>query len=288
MQTCLKKIKTIKKLATFIATPLLLFLVDATPGNAFTLSFDGTPSLISGADLQPGAQYEYTSIATDPVSGITIDAVVTLDGLQNNAILGSPFDNTSVFDDNIQPQLTVPGGTVFGPLTITDAPTAEFSVDFFNAANGNNLALSGFTAQANDVDGDGGIIQEGVRFFGADTLAVGSGITQSSGTNARGAFLQGQSSSTNANPGIGAEPTNLVIGGFNSDVETFQFDYFFTADASAPSSTAVPRLNSLLLEATSVTEVPFGFSPALGLFLSGLGISFHQFGKKRKNFEIEK
>ena len=286
MQNYLTKITTIKGIATFIATPLFLFLVDATPGNAFTLSFDGTPSLISGADLQPGAQYEYTNIATDPTSGITIDAVVTIDGLQNNAILGSPFDNTVVFDDNIQPQLTVPGGTVFGPLTLADAPTIEFSVDFFNTANGSNLALSGFTAQANDVDGDGGIIQEGVRFFGADTLAVGSGITQSSGTNARGAFLQGQSSSTNANPGIGAEPTNLVIGGFNSDVETFQFDYFFTADASAPSSTAVPRLNSLLLEATSVTEVPFGFSPALGLFLSGLGISFHQFGKKRKNFEI--
>ena len=286
MEICLTKIAKNEKVASFVATPLLLFLVTAAPATAFDLTFSGAPSLISGNDLQAGAQYEYSNVGV--INGLTIDAVVTLDGLQNNAILAAPFDNTAVFDNNIQPQLTVPGGTVFGPITLANAPTAEFSVTFTSATSGNPIELSGFTAQANDVDGDGGIIQEGVRFYGADSLAVGSGITTSSGTNARGAFEQGQSSSTNANPGIGEEPTNLVVGNYTGGVSTFQFDYFFTADSSAPSSTAVPRLNSLLLEATSATEVPFEFSPALGLIITGLGIGFHQFGKKRKNLEIEK
>lgn len=201
----------------------------------------------------------------------------------------TPFDETVFgFDNNIQPRLTREGG-VPGALSAAVAPTVEFSVNFTNAANGNDLLLEGFVAQANDVDGDNNVIQEGVRFYGADTIDVGSAVTSSSGTNARGAFLQGESSSTNANNGIGAEASNLAIANYNSGVTTFDFDYFFTTTGSvSSSSTALPRLNSLFLQTTSVTEVPFEFSPALGLVITGLGIGFHQFGKKRKNLKIEK
>ena len=199
--------------------------------------------------------------------------------------MATPFDETNFgFDNNIQPRLTREGG-VTEALPAAVAPTVEFSVNFTNAANGNDLRLDGFVAQANDVDGDNSVIQEGVRFYGADTIDVGSGVTSSSGTNARGAFLQGESSSTNANPGIGSEASNLAIATYNSGVTTFDFDYFFT---STGSSAAVPRLNSLFLQTTSVTEVPFEFSPALGLIITGLGIGFHQFGKKRKDLKLEK
>ena len=282
-----------KALLNCLSIPSLFFLSSTLPAQAFTLDFSGG-TLVNGTDLQQGAQYEFTDIAAGNFSAFQVDALVTIVGLQNDAIL-TPFTTTSPaftsnsgFDgdnfgiaSNFQPQLTVASGDTTA-TTLETAPTVEFSITFSNPTN--DLLALNLAAQANDVDGDDGVIQEGIRFFDADNLVVGSGITDSSGTSARGDFLQGVSSSTNANPGIGDEASNLVVASFNDPLREFQFDYFFTSTGAGG---ALPRLNSLEISASGFivdpgVAVPFEFSPAVGLGLVGLGIGCHQVAKRKR------
>ncbi len=283
-----------KALLNCLSIPSLFFLSSTLPAQAFTLDFSGG-TLVNGIDLQQGAQYEFTDIAAGNFSAFQVDALVTIVGLQNDAELtafvtgGNGFDEDSIgFASNFQPQLTVASGDTTA-TTLETAPLIEFSITFSNSTN--DLLALNLSAQANDVDGDGtdpvndpGIIQEGIRFFDADNLVVGSGISQSAGTSDRGDFLQGISSNTNANPGIGEEASNLVVASFNNPLREFQFDYFFTSTGAGG---ALPRLNSLEIGASGFivdpgTSVPFEFSPALGLGLVGLGIGCHQVAKRKR------
>ena len=99
--------KILSLLLSLLAVPPVVLLVIIAPSQAFTLDFSSNPTLTNGSDLQVGAEYTYSGVATD--NGITIDAVLTIDGLQNSASLTNIDVNDGPgFTENIQPQLDGP------------------------------------------------------------------------------------------------------------------------------------------------------------------------------------
>lgn len=256
-----------KKIFLFLIASPVALLVNISPSKAFVVDFSSNPTLTSGTALTAGAEYTYSGVATD--NGITIDAILTIDGLQNSASLVNVDVNDQGFSENLQPQLSGPDQAT----TLGNEPRAEFTLTFLNQADSNPVLLDGLTVQAFDVDGDGNVIQEGVRFYDAETATGGSAISMTTGSNSRGSYDQGLSSSVNTNPGIGNEPSNLVSSTYADGSNSFQFDYLYSSSGTGG---ALPRFNSLYLEAASATAVPFKFSPTLGLVVSIIGISGYQ------------
>ena len=267
--------KNLQKIAFLTAIPTIL-IMSIAPSQAFQLNFDPTPNVTSGTNLTAGATYKYPGVATS--NGITIDAVLKIDALVNSATLSNPnnsIDRTDQgFTQNVQPSLNGPTAATTSGLE----PRAAFSVSFLNQTSGNPIGLNGLTAIAQDVDGDGQITREGVRFYGANTVTTGTSLTRTTGTDlTRGAFVQGLATTTTNQMDIGSGAAYQATASYANNTSSIKFDYLYARSGTGGS---LPRLNSLDLQATEA--VPFEFSPTLGLVLSGMGIGLYQWRKYSK------
>lgn len=157
------------------ATPVCTNVIAGNPWDAcsggavaFASSFSGSsaPVLFSGTALQPGAVYRCTNIGVHPVSGILINATITIDAA-SNAVLTTVDDNTAAaVDENggsvvpnlsprIQPDVT---------LNATRRGYVQFTIRFYVGSG----AGAGFTTPATipnpsmihyDNDGNGNVNQ---------------------------------------------------------------------------------------------------------------------------------
>ena len=172
------------------------------------LSF-ANATLSSGANLQAGAVYDFTSVAPG------VDAQVEILGFTNGASLSAIY-NDGLLTDNLNPQL-VPNPAVGG--------AANFRVSFINPATGGPAPLSVSATQI-DIDGDGGTLREFVEFDSSLAQFTVDGSTELV-TNASGPSLPGlqrfESTTTATAPGI--DPTaeaNIVRAIYTN---TASFDY---------------------------------------------------------------
>ena len=148
------------------------FLMTAPPINVggAVLHFNGASrTLISGTDLQAGALYKYTNVAT--ISGTQIDAYVKITGITNAAI--------QTIDNDAPAAYTPPAGTIASDLFAPEIKTTaagghvDFAVNFKDPA-GNDLTLLNFFNNSIDVDGSPGNYMEFVEYGGFKSYTVGN------------------------------------------------------------------------------------------------------------------
>jgi len=128
----------------------LFFLLSARADQAPKLRFR-QPQLVSGTAGAVGAVYKFTKVTAG------VDAYVTIEDINNGAILVNIDDATIGYDDAWQP--TVGGPNVAGTSYI------KWSIEFRNPG-GQIYTFSKVDAAAIDVDGDNGSISEFVGVNG--------------------------------------------------------------------------------------------------------------------------
>lgn len=148
MKTLVLSKRNVMKPVLLIAVTAFSVLANAQSGSgggtsnlANGLKFDN-PQLISGTNLQVGAQYLFNYVDA------TTDAVVKIDSLVNGAKVNKIDDNSNGtgYKDAFQP--AVQSGNVIG------YSYAVFSVKFYAHGTSNPLALQNVNATAVDVDGN--------------------------------------------------------------------------------------------------------------------------------------
>jgi len=151
----------------FVKIVLLLsvsLLIQQT-SRAQTLSFK-SPFLEDGVDLQVGAMYRFTDVATN------VDALVTIQDLVNGATIISMDNNATGYDDAFQPIITSPAGST--------TSYALFSIQFIVAGSESPAQVSNFAATTLDLDGNSTLKEFSEVYFQS-----GSATSDYTATNTR-------------------------------------------------------------------------------------------------------
>lgn len=173
--------------------------------------FLGTPALVSGTDLQQGAVYRYTNVLPG------IDALVTLAQFSNVTALDQ-LDNPAPFPARFQPVIR---------CTATSNTTCwiRFNFQFVQSGNNTPAPLPRVVASAQDVDGGNGTGTQGIRefaeFVGATTVTVATPTFMTPAAALAGGTRYIQSSSANAQGGIGTDNRYEVYANYPAGVSSF-------------------------------------------------------------------
>ena len=196
--------------------------------------FLGTPTLVSGTNLQQGAVYRYTNVLPG------IDALVTLAQFTNVTTLDQ-LDNPATFPARFQPVIR---------CIATSNTTCWVRFDFqFVVSGGNTPALlPRVVASAQDVDGGNGTGTQGIRefaeFTGASSVTVATPTFLTAAPALAGGTRFIQSSSGNAQAGIGTDDRYEIYANFPSGGSTFTIVGGNTIGTAACGGVACNRLNS--------------------------------------------
>ncbi|MCM2356334.1 MAG: DUF4347 domain-containing protein, partial [Arenimonas sp.] len=222
-------------------------LAGITPDGPLSFRNDNR-SLISGTNLQAGAEYKFTNVAT--VNGTQIDGYIKIVSI-NNAVIGN-------FDNDAPGSYTPPAGTtnadIWAPEIRTTAANGNVLFEVrFRDSFGNDLTLFNFVNNTIDVDGQavGSANQEFVEYGGFTSYSVGTptdiAISQGggdrlrfTGTNAYNGLVVNDRGRVQAT--FDAVTTLQIVMGatWNTGAENRQYGSLFSSIAF----TQTPSLNS--------------------------------------------
>ena len=197
--------------------------------------FLGTPTLVSGINLQQGAVYRYTNVLPG------IDALVTLAQFNNVATLDQ-LDNPAPFPARFQPVIR---------CTLVSNTTCWVRFDFqFVVSGGNTPALlPRVVASAQDVDGANSSgtlgIREFAEFTGASSVTVATPTFLTAAPALAGGTRFIQSSSANAQAGIGTNNAYEVYANYPAGASSFSIIGGNTIGGTACNPTATNDCNRL-------------------------------------------
>lgn len=173
--------------------------------------FLGTPTLVSGTNLQQGAVYRYTNVLPG------IDALVTLAQFNNVTTLDQ-LDNNAPFPARFQPVIRCNANS-----NVTC--WVRFNFQFVQSGNNTPAPLPRVVASAQDVDGGNGTGTQGTRefaeFVGATTVTVATPTFMTLAAPLAGGTRYIQSSSANAQGGIGTDNRYEIYANYPAGVSTF-------------------------------------------------------------------
>ena len=173
--------------------------------------FLGTPTLVSGTDLQQGAVYRYSNVLPG------IDALVTLAQFTNVATLDQ-LDNPAPFPARFQPVIRC-------IATSNTTCWVRFNFQFVQTGNNTPAPLPRVVASAQDVDGGNGTGTQGIREFAEFTAASSVTVATPTFMTPAAALAGGtryiQSSSANAQGGIGTDNRYEIYANYPAGISTF-------------------------------------------------------------------
>jgi trimeric autotransporter adhesin len=174
--------------------------------------FLGTPTLVSGTDLQQGAVYRYTNVLPG------IDALVTLAQFTNVTTLDQ-LDNPAPFPERFQPVIR---------CSTNSNVTCWVRFDFQFVQSGTNTPapLPQVVASGQDVDGGRGTGTQGTREFvefgtGATSVTVATPTFMTAAPALAGGTRFIQSSSANAQAGIGTDDRYEIYARYPAGISAF-------------------------------------------------------------------
>lgn len=174
------------------------------------LSFTGA-TLSSGTNLQPGAVYDYSSVAPG------IDAQVEILNFANGGSI-SNIDNDAGLSGYLQPEF-VPNPAGGGYAT--------FRVSFINAATGLPEPL-GFSATQIDIDGDSQTLREFVEFdtsLSQFTVDASTELLINASGPTSGSFSRFESTTSQTAPGIDPTAEANVARAIYTNATSYDFVY---------------------------------------------------------------
>jgi uncharacterized repeat protein (TIGR01451 family) len=194
-----------------LATLVLACLWPARAQAQTGPDFLGTPTLVSGTNLQQGAVYRYTNVLPG------IDALVTLAQFNNVTTLDQ-LDNPAPFPARFQPVIRCNANS-----NVTC--WVRFNFQFVQSGNNTPAPLPRVVASAQDVDGGNGTGTQGTRefaeFVGATTVTVATPTFMALAPALAGGTRYIQSSSANAQGGIGTDNRYEIYANYPAGVSTF-------------------------------------------------------------------
>ena len=199
-------------MATVAVTPVTFAQqAQALVCDGFTteeLSFSGA-TLINGANLQPGAVYEFTNIAPG------INGQLEILGFFNGASLNA-IDNDGLLTNNLNPELRPnPAGNGF----------VSFRISFINAATGLPEPLT-ISATQIDVDGDNAGLREFVEYentFSQFTVDASTELVVNASGPSGASFDRFESTTTLTAPGIDPTATDNIVRVIYSNVTSYDY-----------------------------------------------------------------
>ena len=262
---------TTKTAIAGLALSLSLFS-NAKPSAAATttLSFNSTPTLVSGVNRAQGAVYRFANVAPG------VDALVQVATIQNAQL--KILDDNTTFPSRFQPTIA-PSSTSL--INTTSYVRFNFKLTPSSTPNGTSFAAAPTATATNvyfsaqDVDGNSGTntIRELVETIGATTSYVANPtlLQQMASPPVAGGIGYEQISSQNVQPGIGTDDRYEFYSFLGSSVSTFSViggNITGTAGCTI-NNTGCDRQNSWTFDVADVQRLDFGDAPI------GYGDAYH-------------
>ncbi len=181
---------------------------------------DTTPTLETGTALRLGARYRFDDVM------LGVDALVTLAQF-NNVVELDALDTPAPFPDRFQPVIecnSLVGGVVT-PITSNVTCWVRFQIQFVVADGTTPFPMPNLVGSAQDVDGSRGTGTQGsrefVEFVGATAVTVATPTFMVAAPALAGGTRFIQSSSANAQGGIGTDNRYEIYADFPAGTSTF-------------------------------------------------------------------
>ena len=260
--------RSLSRIATKTAIGGLAFLLslfgNSKPSTAATttLSFNNTPTLVSGTNRTQGAVYRFANVAPG------VDALVQVATIQNAQL--KVIDDNSSFASRFQPTIapsstSLTNATSYVRFNFKLTPSSTPVGTLFATAPAAIATNVYFSAQ--DVDGNSGTntIREFVETIGATTSYIANPtlLRQMAAPPITGGVGYEQISSQNVQPGIGTDDRYefySFLGAFVSEFSIVGGNITGTAGCVL-NNTGCDRQNSWTFNAADVQRLDFGDAP---------------------------
>ncbi len=172
------------------------------------------PALIAGTNLQVGARYRFSSVATN------VDAIIEIIGFSGG---GSLFliDNDAGITANFQPQLRA----VLGGVATENGSAVDFRIEFVQGGTLNPITLD-IAINSIDVDGNNATIREYVEYETTLDEFILNNPTEldvnASGPSAADR-IRFESRTSQVAPGIDPTAEENIVAGLYTNVTNFEF-----------------------------------------------------------------
>jgi len=235
-----------------------------------TLSFNNSPTLVSGTARTQGAVYRFANVAPG------VDAMVQVATIQNAQL--KILDDNSTFPSRFQPAIapsstSLTNATSYVRFNFKLTPSSTPGGTSFAAAPAATATNVYFSAQ--DVDGNSGTntIREFVETIGATTSYVANPtlLQRMATPPVAGGIGYEQISSQNVQPGIGTDDRYEFYSFLGSSVSAFSIigGNITGSTGCTLNSTGCDRQNSWTFDVADVQRLDFGDAPI------GYGDAYH-------------
>ena len=202
-----------------------------------TLSFNQTPTLVSGTALTQGAVYRFPTVQTG------VDAILTLQTFSNATL--TALDTNTTFPERFQPTITC-------LATTNQTCFVRFNFQLVQAGTNTARPISGLAMSAQDVDGNSGAnsIREFAEFIGATSVTLAAPTLLVTAPALAGGTRFIQSDSANSQAGVGTDNRYEIYARYPADSSAFSILGGNTIGATDCGGAGCQRLNSYTFSPT--------------------------------------